>query len=237
MLKDKKIFIINMIALALIVAMDLVYILCTNVTKPVSVTIKTVTSALFVATGVVNYIYARKSGFEAKKYSEFALCMLIGLVFAMLGDVVLEFQFEIGAGLFALGHVMFLISYTRLNKINWKDLLIICGIIVIALLIIFFYDGFNFSTFDLVVVVVYAVIISCMLGKSAGNLFDKEQSNLAKWLIFVGSLCFFLSDLFLLFRIFAHLGRTFSILCLTFYYPAEWMLAVSVFYSSRKEIK
>ena len=68
------------------------------------------------------------------------------------------------------------------------------------------------------------------------NLFDKELTKLSKWSIFIGSLCFFLSDLCLLFRIFANLGVVFSVLCLVLYYPAEWILGTTIYYSSRIEV-
>ena len=237
MIKNKKLFIINIISLMLIVGMDIVYMLFHNLGDLENILIKSTTSGLFVVTGIINYIFAIKVGFKEKRFSRFAICMLMGLVFAMLGDIALEYKFDIGAGLFALGHVMFLISYICLKKINWKDIMFASIIIALVMLLIFLYDSFRFSTFDLIVVVVYAIIISCMLGKSVGNMFDKNQSRFAKLWIFIGSLFFFLSDLFLLFAFFARLGKIFSILCLSFYYPAEWILATSIYYSSRETSK
>ena len=235
MTKEKKIIIFNIIFALIVVAFDVVYAIFSN-----PWVFKTTTSLLFVAGGVVNLVFVYRAGFAEDKHKRFAILMMIGLIFAMLGDIFLipKALFIVGAGLFAVGHVFFFVAYIQLVKINWKDLLIAGIIFVASLLVILLYDGFTFEGPMQVVVIIYALIISCMLGKSAGNLLSKDMSNWAKWLIFIGSVMFFLSDLFLLFNVFANAGVVFDNLCLAFYYPAEVLLAMSIYYSSRKkEIK
>ena len=85
------------------------------------------------------------------------------------------------------------------------------------------------------VIILYALIISCMMGKTISNLIrEKSKKNL---LLVIGSVLFTLSDLVLLFRLFAGAPRIFSILCVALYYPAEFFLAYSISYLSKSETK
>ena len=62
-----------------------------------------------------------------------------------------------------------------------------------------------------------------------------EVPNAKRKMIMLGSLMFFLSDLMLLFNVFADVSRVFDILCLVLYYPAEILLAISISYSGRDD--
>ena len=74
------VIIVNIVLLLALIAMDVVYII------KGTLTIKGVTSAIFVVIGLVNLGLAIKEKVELK----FPIIMMIGLVFAMLGDVLLE---------------------------------------------------------------------------------------------------------------------------------------------------
>lgn len=189
--------------------------------------LKTTSSVLFVLCGLFNLIYCFKTGMVKNK--KFMIFMFLGLVFAMLGDVLLIDFFVIGAGLFAVGHVFFFIAFCTLSKMHWLDFVIGGGIFVVALLIIFLYKGFVFENM-LPVVIAYAFIISLMLGKAGGNLRLKKDKHL-NFIIFFGALMFFLSDLMLLFNVFASAPYIFDILCLVLYYPAEFILAFSIYFA------
>lgn len=81
--------------------------------------------------------------------------------------------FMIGAILFAIGHIFFFVSYSLLHKLNLRDLLISISIFGIALILILVPKIFDFNGM-LPIVIVYAFIISFMLGKSISNLFTKK---------------------------------------------------------------
>ncbi len=174
--------------------------------------LKTLSSVLFVLCGMFNLIYCFKTGMVKNK--KFMIFMFLGLVFAMLGDVLLIF---------------FFVAFCMLSKMHWLDFVIGGGIFIVALLIIFLYPKFEFGSM-LVVVIVYALIISLMLGKAGGNLRLKENKHL-NLIIFFGALMFFLSDLMLLFNVFASAPYIFDILCLVLYYPAEFVLAFSIYFA------
>ena len=214
--------IINSLMVLLICVGDAFYI-----TKG-TLLIKSITSALFVLMGVVNLIFAIKLKTNKLKFS---IIILIGLVFAMLGDILLEIEFIVGAALFALGHVFFFISYCFLVKFNYKDLIYGVCIFVPAMLFILLAPMFKqVEVLMKVVCVVYALIISLMVGKSIAN-FVKVRSVL-HLIIMIGSVLFFFSDLMLLLNVFGGVGRIAGVLCLATYYPAEFVLAYSILHAS-----
>ena len=182
---------------------------------------KTIASVNFVLCALVNLILVFKLKLVTNK--KFVIFLFVGQFFAMLGDIVLIDFFIIGGILFAVGHVFYFISYCFIKPLKWLDLAFILGTIAISLIIIFT-SKINLGS-NMPLVLGYATIISCMLGKSAtlflGNI--KIAS-----IVFIGSLMFYLSDMFLMFTIFGEMGRVGSILCLAFYYPAEYILATSI---------
>ena len=192
---------------------------------------KALTSALFVVLGALNLTYVIIS---KNKDLKFPILMLVGLVFAMCGDIVLEVEFIVGAALFAIGHIFYFVAYCFLNKLRWLDLVIgaitfVPSVLFITLAPIFDFGGVLME----VVCVVYAVIISCMVGKAISNLIAVHSfQNL---IIVLGSILFFFSDLMLLLHIFANLPRVVDILCLVTYYPAQCYLALSIFIHKNKD--
>ncbi len=218
--------IINFIMLALILIGDVFYI----IPATSSLLVKSITSAMFVITGAINLAFAIKLKTNKLKFS---IILFIGLVFAMLGDILLEIEFIVGAAFFALGHVFFFISYCTLIKFKFKDLIYGICIFVPSMLFILFAPMFkNTEVLMKVVCVVYALIISLMVGKSVSN-FVKERSSL-HLIIMIGSVLFFFSDLMLLLNVFGGVGFVAGVLCLATYYPAEFILAYSVLQAGKK---
>lgn len=197
---------------------------------------KSVTSALFVLLGILNLVYLILER-KKKKAFLFPSIMLTGLVFAMLGDIILEVEFIVGAALFAIGHVFYFVAYCFLQKFKWSDLIYGVVILVPSILLITLAPFFDFGGVLMeIVCVVYAIIISLMVGKAVAN-FVRER-NWLNLLIVIGSILFFFSDLMLLLNVFASLSSVVGTLCLATYYPAEILLACSIFMfanSYRKE--
>ena len=227
--KDKKINTITLVNIILIIAIligDLCYIYfgAQPINKYIKLLIKGITSLGFVVLGLVNLIYAIKNQTQNKKFSIF---MLVGLFFAMCGDIVLNLVFEIGAVLFAVGHVFYFISYSFLLKPKWKDLIFGAIIFVPAVLFITLAPIFNFGgLFMELICVIYAIIISLMVGKAISNFI--QVKSLLNLILVVGSCLFFFSDLMLLLNVFAKLPKIIDVLCLATYYPAQCLLAYSI---------
>ena len=189
-------------------------------------TLKFIGSSCFAAQGLINLFYAYKT---KQANMKFFVIMAIGLIFAMAGDVAIEFMFVAGAGLFAVGHVWFIFAYCALNDFKWKDLIYGGVIFAGAGLFILLFKGLKFNPeFMKWVCLIYALIISIMLGKAISNLV-RERSVL-NILLVVGAVLFFFSDLMLLLNNFMGTLSWTLHACLGTYFPALSILAFSMFY-------
>lgn len=224
---NKKSMDINTVVLAVNLALALlIWILDGLYIRYGAFSVKIITSLMFAVMGGVNLAYlilTKHKGFK------FPAVMVAGLVLAMLGDVILEIHFIAGAVLFAIGHVLFFVSYCFLRKYAFTDFL--CGglIAFLSVLFITFAPIFDFSG-DIameIVCIIYAIVISLMVGKAICN-FAADHSWLT-FIIMLGSLLFFFSDLMLLLNVFSSVEKYVGALCLSTYYPAECLLAFSVY--------
>lgn len=213
---------INIILCALVILFDELYISYSELWM------KATASILFTLIGAVNLCFACKAKTEHKK---FCIVLLVGLVFAMLGDIVLNLHFISGAALFGVGHIFFFVSFCFLVKFTLKDLLYGAIIFVPSLLFIVLAPFFDFGGVLMeIVCIIYALIISCMVGKALSNLISAK--SILTIVIFIGTVLFFFSDLMLLLNVFGGLPKFVDILCLATYYPAEIILGFSILLSS-----
>ena len=187
-------------------------------------TLKCICSASFALLGLVNLAYALKTKQPNKK---FYIGMEAGLVLAFLGDVLIGYDFIIGAATFALGHVCFVVAYCFMQKMQKLDY-IISGVLFLGCLIFLLF--FPLLSFEVpifrIVCIVYALIISTMLGKAVGN-FIREK-NAVTTTIAAASFLFFFSDLMLVFDWFIGLWSWTDHACMGTYYPALCFLALAM---------
>ena len=220
--KQRIVSSVDIALLAVMLGLDFTYMFCGGTP------IKAATSLCFVLIGIVNMIFAVNIGATGK----YKYIMPIALAVAMAGDVAINFDFIAGAAVFALGHVIFVVAYFFLNGFKPKDIVYAACVFVPSALVITLVPAFDFGGALLeIVCVVYALIISVMVGKALSDCVSK-RSALAI-VIVAGSVLFYISDLALLIQQFATLngaGRlAMRILCLGTYYPAQFLLAFSVF--------
>jgi uncharacterized membrane protein YhhN len=187
-------------------------------------TLKCVCSGLFAALGLVNLGYALKTKQSNRR---FYAAMSVGLILAFLGDYLIGYDFIVGAGTFALGHVCFVVAYCFMQKMHWLDYAV-SGALFLGCLI--FLLCCPLLTFDVaifrVVCIVYALIISTMLGKAVGNLIRRKSAVTAT--IAVASALFFFSDLMLVLDWFIGRWSWTDNACMGTYYPALCLLALSM---------
>lgn len=192
---------------------------------------KTIASILFVLCGAYNLFYCLYV-LKIRKNLSFMWLMFLGLVLAMLGDILLIDYFVVGAILFGTGHVFFFLSFCMISGFSIRDLIIGAIIFVLAFLLIEFYSNFDFGGMK-ILVIVYALIISLMMGKALSNMFCKNNLLIYS-VILLGAGLFFISDLMLMFYLFAGRAVVFDIICLATYYPAEFILALSIYLVANK---
>ena len=195
-------------------------------------TLKCICSGSFALLGIINLCYAVITKQTDKK---FYFGMTFGLIFAFLGDVLIGYDFIIGAATFALGHICFVIAYCFMQKMQKMDFGISGVLFAGCLIFLLFCPLLTFeAAIFRVVCIVYALIISTMLGKAIGN-FIREKS-LVNGTIAAASVLFFFSDLMLVFDWFIGLWSWTDHACMGTYYPALCFLALSMFLKSYRNV-
>ncbi len=224
----KKFFIVNSILFGLILVLDILYILFGGLW------LKTITSLTFVAAGGVNLWCCLKTGVDKK----FPIMLVVALFVAMLGDIIINLHFMAGAIIFAIGHVFYFVAYSYLCGFKWTDFVYAAAIFVPSLIIILTLPILKFDDSIMkIIVCIYALIISCMVGKALNNLLTtKSLSNI---IILIGSVLFFISDFMLLLDVFGGLEIA-GFFCLITYYPGQFLIAFAPFilaYKNSEEYK
>lgn len=224
----KIVLALNALIFAAVVGLDIALILSPGLL------LKSLTSACFVLGGIVNTVYALKAGADKR----FVCLMLTGLVLAMVGDILnyntADLYFMTGTAMFAIAHVFYAAAYFCLNKFHWTDILAAVCIFVPSVLLITVVPIFDFGGILMeVICVVYALLLSLMVGKALSNL--KTRTALSV-LIAVGSVLFYISDLSLLLNMYGKIDTVPRILCLATYYPAQFLLAFAIYESAVKGV-
>lgn len=195
--------------------------------------LKGFTSSWFVFLGLLNLIYARNMRISNSKY---LILIELGLLCGMCADVLLAVQFILGILFFATGHVLYLIAFYMLENFHKKDFLIILPIAIISIYIVSGTPIIQITDPVLKKLLIgYAVIIACMLGKAISNITLKK--NTLRWLILLGSAMFYFSDIMLAIDMFGQPSRLTWILCSYNYWPAQNLLAFSLFFYVREQQK
>ena len=191
---------------------------------------KGIASTSFAVIGIVNLFYVNRMGCEKPGFPKW---MTAALVMSVAADVVLNVEFLVGVVLFALAHVGYVAAYCTLEGFQKRDLLPMAAVGAVSLLVL------NAPMFQItdpvwkVLVTVYALIISCMLGKAVSNAL--REKTRVRWMLLAGSLLFWFSDLMLAWELFAGGGRFADTLCLFTYWPGQTVLAHSLFHYAKSE--
>lgn len=192
--------------------------------------VKATASSCFVLMGGINLSYALYARAEREAYPT---VMFFGFVLAMLGDVLLGYDFILGAGLFAVGHIFYTVAFCTQMRLALRDVIVSAVVFAGAASLLLFYEKFDFGGALMQgVCMAYAVIISCMVGKAVSNCIAERSAR--NVLMAVGAASFFFSDVMLVLRYFADAPWIVDRLCLASYFPAQGLLALSVFAHVRK---
>jgi hypothetical protein len=208
------------INLLLIVAV-LIICVCYQ-TNGYSHTLKWLGSCIAALLGLINLIYAFVC---AKAGKAFYVCNTLGLLMACLGDALIDGRFIWGAAAFAAGHLCFFVSFCCVARVRVLDGILSVAAFFACLYLLLFAPFISFDPPALRgACLVYALIISAMLGKSVGNLL-RAPSATTVVLALAGAL-FFFSDLMLVLGWFSSIEGPLPTLCLSTYYPSLCLLAL-----------
>lgn len=193
--------------------------------------LKGITSGWFAALGAVNLVFVHQA---ACKGRSFAWLVVTALFLCMTADVLLGIDFMVGTLTFAVGHLFYFGAYCRLEPLRRRDLFPIAAVGVVSLLCVL---GTPFIQVDdpmlQGLLVGYALVISCMLGKAIGNL--RYRYSRTRLLLVIGSGLFWFSDLMLALNMFGSGGRLTGILCMYTYWPGQSLLAHTLYHFATDE--
>ncbi|MBO5511623.1 MAG: lysoplasmalogenase [Clostridia bacterium] len=210
---------VNALFVAVILALNYLY-----QSQGFDFTLKCICSGLFALLGVIDLVYALVT---KRKKPVFYITMSLGLILAFLGDCLINQDFIVGAAAFALGHIFFVVAYCIPQRIKALDCAISGGIFLASAAFLLFCPLLDFGRpLFQGVCLVYALMISFMLGKAIGNLVRTPCLHTAT--VAVASGLFFFSDLMLVLDWFIGLWSWTDHACMGTYYPALCLLAVSM---------
>ncbi len=163
--------------------------------------------------------------------TRYTLWILVGLLLSLVGDVALMYSepraFLGGLVAFLLAHVVYTIVFTLYNgwqKSDW----ITAGLLAASACAIYRYllPGLDRMKIP---VAVYIIVIGIMVHRAISTLFGEALRPTQAWLIAVGAVLFWISDLMLgvtRFRRPVKYGR----ISLAFYYSGQLLIALSASY-------
>lgn len=169
------------------------------------------------------------SFFEPYANRTFSIFIVLGLLFSFAGDVALMFQenrkaFLIGLVAFLIGHVAYVIGFSIFTGFSNLD---------IVTIIILLVAGFGFYQLlkphlgsMKIPVILYMIIISIMVNRAFAALASPAFEHAQAWMIAMGALLFYLSDVMLAANKFWKPWR-YSRFSLALYYAGQVLIALS----------
>jgi uncharacterized membrane protein YhhN len=181
---------------------------------------KSVLSLLFVITAVL----------QTHPVPVYYRHLLIGLIFCLMGDVCLALPqkkaFMAGLVAFLVGHVFYILSFLSLTSISrWIsiEVLIILGVSAF----VFFWLRSHLRSM-LIPVLLYILVITVMASGAWAVFWKSSFPICGRTLIFIGALCFYVSDVLVARNRFIKEEYRNRFLGLPLYYTGQFMLAFSV---------
>lgn len=189
--------------------------------------LKGLASLAFVTIGYIGYVTSTNDPFGCK--------VLAGLVFGMVGDIVLNLRFVLkkngqkaficGIVLFLIGHILYLAALIPLTDYLLVDALV--GLSLAAALLAYFYATmkakFVFKVFGaiylgaVIIMSVIAVQLAISMGSNRGIAYA------------IGAVLFMLSDIVLIINTFGNEQRfSFRVMNLSLYYVGQLLIAGSL---------
>lgn len=186
---------------------------------------KFLSSLCFILCGYISY----KKSSNNRKYCFY---ILIGLLFGLLGDVLLSLTsskaFILGVIAFAIGHLLFIRGFTIISSIS-KSNLIMTFIIFICFITFIIRSGyFNFNGM-LPAVFIYGFIIIFMLSTAIDLFKFRKVNKFNTYLVVIGAILFVISDFILLFvKFYPNAPSFLTSFNLITYYAGQGLIASSL---------
>lgn len=207
-----------------------------------SMMFKVISASLFVLCG----IFAMKASGNNTPY---ATLIVWGLVFGMLGDVLLHWLkpnppiYAAGVVSFLVGHIFYLVAiqkailktYPKAKAIEWYEVLIVLVVLAIVLAVAIVKNVFKGRELMITGGFLYGIFLVFMLSKAARYAFGEwayGTNDNVLWIfltVFVGAILFVTSDLLLGYIIgFKKQKRILRIVNIVTYFAAQILIASSI---------
>lgn len=147
----------------------------------------------------------------------YAYTIAIGLFICAIADMVLETHFVPGMGVFALGHVAYIVAFLQKGALNLYSIIIYAVMVVVTYFVSKSLK--NKTKENIAPYVGYANIILLMLALSI----------FVNPLAFIGALFFAVSDSMIAYRLVFGPAKFNDYLCITLYYLGQYLIALSAF--------
>lgn len=185
---------------------------------------KTVCSLLFIAAALAT---------PQSMVAGYSILIIIGLVLCLGGDVLLAIPsnraFLFGLVSFLLGHVLYIIAFSRLAApASWVNLGTLAIFIISLAAFIWLKPHLNSMTGP---VIAYIIIITLMVSGAYAILRDTGISRIGAGMIFSGAILFYISDLFVARNRFVKPGLINRYIGLPMYYCGQFLIAFSIWTS------
>jgi len=162
----------------------------------------------------------------------YGIGVLVGLCLSFGGDVALMFQenrkaFLLGLGLFLLAHVAYTVVFASLGRLSAWD--VVSAAVLLAVGVGFYrLIAPNLGKMR-VPVIAYMVVISVMVNRALSTLASPIFGSSQAWMVAIGAVLFYISDVILAAARFWRLWRYHRI-SLVFYYGGQMLIALAASY-------
>lgn len=181
---------------------------------------KTPLSVLFVAAALI----------QPHPIQSYYLWVLAGLVWGLIGDVCLALKgntaFRAGLISFLLGHILYVVAFAGLTRPS--DWLTVGHLLIVAVSLGVFYWLRPHLGSMFVPVCLYIVVISVMIAVAWVAFLNPDLAPKGVWALFLGALCFYVSDIFVARDRFVKSQFANRLLGLPLYYGGQFLIAFSV---------
>ena len=194
-----------------------------------AVVLKGLASLIFVIIGFIGFRHSGLTGFGK--------LIFIGLIFGMLGDILLNLRylsenngqkiFLVGIVAFLIGHILYLAALLPLA--NHPLIGVVIGALIAGALLVYIFKTMEVKLAFKIFGVVYLGAVIIMTVIAIGNAL--ALPNASRIMYAIGAVAFALSDIILIFNTFGNLNRfSLRISNLSLYYLGQLLIALSLFY-------
>ena len=187
---------------------------------------RSVLGAIVIACAVYNLVLSKGKFKLSGKQLTFSILVMIAVVFNIVSDILFVSNFALGASFVAASRMCLVSAFIVLAGFSLRDSVISVVIFALCFLIITINKNFMFYGYN-ILIFSFVAVISLMVGKSISNCF-RVNNKLVYSFIVAGVVFLFLSDLFQIYYLFAGEIKALNILSVAFYYPAMFVLALSI---------